>query len=514
MTVPAAALSRFLDNACPDHHVRGGPDHVRAAHTAMRLLARYPDIPRADFCSAVVCGDIDAVNRALAADPGWATRANGDPDPVRTGVGGENDLLRRDWGTKGWQPLSYLCFTRLPLESAATNAVAIAAALLDHGADPNASFMAGGSHYTPLVGVIGEGEEGRPGHPQRDALARLLLDRGAHPYDQQVIYNIHFSGKVQWFLELVYEHSRQHGRGADWEDPEWRMFDIGGYGSCARWHLEMAIEHGDLALAEWCLTHGAGPNVPPPAHRHGSGRPLYDEAMMRGRAELAELLVRHGAIRTAIALDPKQSLVDACRTSDTQTIRDQIGTHPAFLETSEPLFAATAHNQRAAADVLLDLGTSPDVESPEGERALHIAAYSDSVEVAELLIARGAQVDPIGRQYDNTPLGGAMHCRSVRMIALLCRHSRSIWEVGYAGNVDRVRQLLSEEPEAARATGDGETLLMWLPPHDESKALELAQLLLEHGADATIRDAHNMTAADRAAQNAMFDAEALLRARE
>src|SRR4026207_1108644 len=58
MTVPAAALSRFLDNACPDHHVRGGPDHVRAAHTAMRLLARYPDIPRADFYSAAACGDV------------------------------------------------------------------------------------------------------------------------------------------------------------------------------------------------------------------------------------------------------------------------------------------------------------------------------------------------------------------------------------------------------------------------------------------------------------------------
>ena len=68
---------------------------------------------------------------------GLGDRAKGDPDPVRTGVGGGNDLLRRDWGTKGWQPLSYLCFTRLPLESVATNAVAIAAALLDHGADPN-----------------------------------------------------------------------------------------------------------------------------------------------------------------------------------------------------------------------------------------------------------------------------------------------------------------------------------------------------------------------------------------
>src|SRR5215475_12834921 len=38
----AAVVARFLDNACPDHHVRGGPDHVRARGTAMRLLARYP----------------------------------------------------------------------------------------------------------------------------------------------------------------------------------------------------------------------------------------------------------------------------------------------------------------------------------------------------------------------------------------------------------------------------------------------------------------------------------------
>jgi ankyrin repeat protein len=514
MTVPAPALSRFLDNACPDHHVRGGPDHVRAEHTAMRLVARYPDIPRADFYSAVVCGDIDAVNRALAADPGWATRANGEPDPLRTDCGGENDLIRRDWGTKGWQPLSYLCFTRLPLDSVASNAVAIAAALLDHGADPNVYFIAGGSHYTPLVGVIGEGEESRPAHQQRDALARMLLERGARPYDPQVIYNIHFAGQVQWFLELAYDHSRRHGRGADWKDPEWRMFDMGGYGSGARWHLEIAIEHGDLALAEWCLTHGASPNLPPGPHRRGWERPLYDEAMLRGRTALAELLVRHGAVRTAMALDTKQALVAACRTSDTRTIRAEIERHPAFLDASEPLFAAAAHNQRAAAELLLDLGTSPDVESPEGERALHVAACSDSIDVAELLIARGAQVDPIGRRYHNTPLGGAMHCRSLRMIDLLCRHSRSTWEVGYAGSVDRVRQLLADTPEAARATGDGETLLMWLPPHDESKALALAQLLLDHGADATVRDPQNMTAADRAAQNAMFEVEALLRARE
>jgi len=68
------AVSLFLDNACPDHHVRGGSDHVRAEHTAVRLLTRHPEIATANFYTAVVCGDLDAVNRALAADPGWATR--------------------------------------------------------------------------------------------------------------------------------------------------------------------------------------------------------------------------------------------------------------------------------------------------------------------------------------------------------------------------------------------------------------------------------------------------------
>ena len=64
--------------------------------------------------------------------------------------------------------------------------------------------------------------------------------------------------------------------------------------------------------------------------------------------------------------------------------------------------------------------------------------------------------------------------------------------------------------DAEISTETGEHALDLLAASD----LELARLLLEHGADATVRDPQNMTAADRAAQNAMFDVEALLRARE
>jgi ankyrin repeat protein len=55
---------------------------------------------------------------------------------------------------------------------------------------------------------------------------------------------------------------------------------------------------------------------------------------------------------------------------------------------------------------------------------------------------------------------------------------------------------------------------MWLPPTDEATALEVAQLLLDHGADATVRDPNGQTAADRAERNAMFKVAALLRSRE
>ncbi len=74
--------------------------------------------------------------------------------------------------------------------------------------------------------------------------------------------------------------------------------------------------------------------------------------------------------------------------------------------------------------------------------------------------------------------------------------------------------MLAEKPERAKASGDGETLLMCLPAHDESVALEIARVLLEYGADPTVRDPRGMTAADRAERNGMFDVAALLRQHE
>ena len=97
-------------------------------------------------------------------------------------------------------------------------ALAIARLLLDRGADPDDFYMAGDARYTVLTGVAGEGEQDAPRQPYAPALFVLLLERGAEPFDIQVLYNTHFSGDMLWWLELVHRRtigSQQEARGRD-----------------------------------------------------------------------------------------------------------------------------------------------------------------------------------------------------------------------------------------------------------------------------------------------------------
>ena len=485
----ASRIAWFIENACPDHHIRSASAHVRSWHITRRLLERYPDIPGDSVCTAIVCGDIDRVMKTLADRPEAATEKG---------------------GPKGWDPLLYLCFTRVPLATASDNAVAIARALLDSGADPNAHFMAGGSVYTPLVGVVGEGEENRPPHPQRDAIVKLLLERGAQPYDIQVIYNTGFHGRMLWFLEMIYEHTVKLGRKADWDDPDWSMLGMGGYGSGARWMLNIAVRNNDLTLARWVLEHGANPNAAPPRDSRMSPRSLYEDAVLNGLPEMADLLVQFGATPSGKTLEGVDALTAASLRLDAAAARDILARHPEYLRAPEPMLAA-AHQDRAdVVAFLLDLGVSPDVETPQGQRGLHVAAYENRMRVAQLLVERGAAIDPFETSWGSTPLGAANYAQNRAMIEFLGRVSRDIWELTNSGNIERLRELLRDDPARAKVVSDGHTPLMWLPQDDEARAMEVAELLLAHGADPTLRNNDGETAADRAAKAGLLEVADLL----
>ncbi|HEY8166284.1 MAG TPA: ankyrin repeat domain-containing protein [Gemmatimonadaceae bacterium] len=482
-----------------------------ARHTAMRLLERYPEIAHQSFYTAVVCGDLEQVERVLSERPEAASEKSSATASDRSDVGGEGDLFK-DIGPKGWEPLLYLCFTRLPLARVNDNAVAIARTLLDHGADPNAYFMAGSSRYTPLVGAIGEGEEDRPAHPLRDELVRLLLARGAEPFDIQVVYNLGFHGNVLWYLKLIHEHSLKIERQAAWDDPDWSMLNMGGYGNGARWHLEIAVRKNDLDLAEWILSHGASPNAPPKRDQRFPQRTLYEYAIQLGHTEIAQLLVRYGAKATDVVPDNEDPFTSACFRGDRQTAQRLLTGHPEFLKSTKTIFRATKQDRADIVALLLDLGMSPNVEDEKKQRPLHIAGYHDAAKVGALLIERGVEIDAVESNWGNTPLDCALYSQSARMIELLGSVSRDVWNLTLAGNVERLRAVFGDEPDLAKVKSKNYgTPLLWLPD-DEERAKQIVELFLANGADATIRNSDGQTAADRAERRAMFDVANVLRA--
>ena len=155
--------------------------------------------------------------------------------------------------------------------------------------------------------------------------------------------------------------------------------------------------------------------------------------------------------------------------------------------------------------MLFDVGISADVEAADHTRALHIAGRADSLEAAELLVAKGAEIDPVETTWQGTPIGTATYSGSQRVIEFLSRYSRDIGTLTFNGKVERVRELVEADPSLARTAADGDSLLFWLPRDNEATAVAIARLLLEHGADPSVTDANGMTPGDRAERLAMFE---------
>lgn len=163
----------------------------------------------------------------LAAEPGlvshsvWAAAAASDPAAVADHLARRPALANTGGGPFGWVPLMYLCYSRTPLGRTAADVVAAATLLLDAGADPNGGYLWCGmsTPFTLLTGVFGEGEQGprrQPRHPHAAELATLLLRRGAHPVDQQTLYNRMFRPDNS-HLELLFAHGLADAGPSPWE---------------------------------------------------------------------------------------------------------------------------------------------------------------------------------------------------------------------------------------------------------------------------------------------------------
>jgi uncharacterized protein len=484
-TERAERVVSFLRSACWDHHVHGARDHRMHDRIAQRLLANHPDISRANIHTAVVCGDLLEVQQTLASRPEAALQRGGGRD---------------------WTPLLTLSYTRFTHAPTQRNALAIARLLLDHGANPNDFYMAGDAAYTALVGAVGEGEQEAPRQPYGQELFELLLERGAEPFDIQVLYNTHFTGDMLWWLELVYTHTINTPRGAAWSDPDWTMFDMGGYGSGARFFLEFALRKRNLTLVEWALAHGANPNAAPARDKRFPKVTLYQEALRQGFTEMADLLARYGASVSTANFTDRERLTPASLRLDRDEVQMLFDRHPDFRHLPDPMFAGAEHDRADVVAFLLDLGVSADVRDADNERALHRAAVNNALGVAKLLLERGAEIDPRDRRYHATPIGWASHGDHGDMVTFLSRFSRDLRVLCFTGCVERVRELLTEDAELARQVDDNGITPLWWLPDDDGAAEEMIDALLKAGADPTVKSKDGSTAAESARRRGLTGA--------
>src|SRR5690606_33282861 len=176
--------------------------------------------------------------------------------------------------------------------------------------------------FSALTGAMGGGEMGQPEHAQAEALARLLLERGAEPNDGQGLYNTHLSSndETRW-LSLLFEYGLTGDSPVNWH-AEASNADRSGADkvrSIADYLLAQAVGRGETKRVRLLLEHGADPN----ARSMYTNKACYAMALMGDHHEILEMLRGHGA--ASVELQGHDAFIAACHRND----RDLVWQHDA-----------------------------------------------------------------------------------------------------------------------------------------------------------------------------------------
>ncbi len=202
--------------------------------------------------------DLVAADPALVDRHVWAAASAADPVALARHLAAHPALATTNGGPYGWSPLMYLCYGRAPLGRTANATLAAAHLLLDGGADPNSGYLWRGlsTPFTALTGLFGEGEQGpgrQPRHPFAEPLATVLLQRGAHPVDQQTLYNRMFRPDDS-HLELLFSHGLADAGTSPWERRLGEAMET--REQMWRRQVDWAAEHGFADRLELLARHG------------------------------------------------------------------------------------------------------------------------------------------------------------------------------------------------------------------------------------------------------------------
>lgn len=382
-------VNTFIEVACVDRHGWHGSGTLE--HAEM-ILSRYPEVGAANIYTAAVLGDAGRVRSYLERD---------------------RSLARAEGGPHGWDALTYLCFSRyLRIDKTRSDSfVAAARVLLDAGAGANTGW----TEYIddPPRPVREPAIYGAAAIARNPNLARLLLEFGADPNDEETPYHV-AEGYDNTVLQILLDSGRFSeaslatiaARKCDWHD------DAG---------LKLALEHGanpnyltvwkytpflqsilrdnGLVMIEMFLDHGADPYVVNDFDGHNA----FQVAAWHGRGDILDALERRGFKSPLGGLDAQ---VAACARADLEAARSRGGERPLFVQAAAMgamlLARFAGADNEAGVRCLLALGVSPSGvlqgsdpywDLAPGSTALHVAAWRAHHEVVKSLIAAGAPVN-------------------------------------------------------------------------------------------------------------------------
>jgi ankyrin repeat protein len=251
------------------------------------------------------------------------------------------------------------------------------------------------------------------------------------------------------------------------------------------------------------LEHGADQEQRNPYN----GKRAYENAMLAGDVDVAELLVRHGAVRRELA--GHDAFVAACMRGDEAAARELL--RGEYLDDAEPLVAASGAGKIDAVRVLLDLGIDPDRPGKHEKRALHVASGDGGdAAIVALLLERGA--DPRSRCYGGTACDWAVMAGRGALARMLAERSRMPHDAARSGHVALLAEVLREDATAATSVdANGNTPLHRLP-EDVEAARAVIELLVAHGAELDARNGEGRTPAEVARRRGLDDHAELLAA--
>jgi ankyrin repeat protein len=473
--------SKFLRLACITYF---DADHPSRRDRARRIFAEQPQLAKVNIYTAATVGDVAAVADFLA--KGADVHAKGGPF--------------------NWEPLLYAAYSRLDSKAAGHSTLEVARLLLAAGADPNAGFLwEGGYVLTALTGVLGLGEDdcGRgdgplwqPPHEHWREFARLLLEAGADPNDNQGLYN-RMQQPDNEHLRLLFEYGLGQDRGGPWFQRFWQHWP---YADAARtpadilaYQLRWAIGANHFDRVKLLVENGVDVNHP------DRGRMPYAEAVRNGHQEIVDYLVANGAKRVAITLSPVEEFHIACYRDDAGRARQLVARDPSLLKDAEGLLTGLAESGCVkVVRLLVELGASVNGK-PGGESPLWCAARGGQLATVKLLVELGADVQARHPDYNSKPLGSANYKDQREVVEYLMQFA-SIWDAAKYGGLDRARTLLRENPECVNARDEeGRTplhCLYWGTRH----GAQMVELLIAQGADPSAKDNAGRTPADQMLQ--------------